>query len=423
MLRVYIESNGCAVLRHETQRYAKFFRQNGWTEVDKPEIADLVLMTTCGVVGWTEAKALEAIQRLCQTVKPPARLVIGGCLTKIDPEMILKIAPNVMMFGPQEEDRLDQLIGARVSIKDITYTIGAVREHSMGDPMIAYSTDEIQQLKIAEYLAHQLKQPSFLEVYDYLTRGRHLWKEDGLFEVKVASGCAHHCSYCATKIAIGEMRSQDMEVVLTQIREGVALGYSKIVLMGDEVGYYGVDIGTNLTELLHQIEKIPGNFRIAFRYIYPDVLVKLYRESDLKRFFESGRIYFFCSAFQSGSPDILRRMHRNPNIEQFADVIRDIALVAPNAYRHTQIIVGFPGETEADLAKTIQTLDACQWDYITTTAYADRPGTKAMLLEGHLSESEIQRRFQTTVDYTFANRNRRIWQRFQQQIIRNLIND
>ena len=94
MNQIYIESNGCAVQRHETQRMAKYFRVNGWTETDDFAHADLILMTTCGVVQWTEDAAITAIQRLVAKSNPSAPILVGGCLPKINPARIRQVSKN-----------------------------------------------------------------------------------------------------------------------------------------------------------------------------------------------------------------------------------------------------------------------------------------------------------------------------------------
>lgn len=418
MKKVYIETNGCAVQRNETQRYAKFFRLNGWKEIDNPSDADLILMTTCGVVQWTEDKAIEAIKRLVKGKSKEIPMIIGGCLPKINPERIKKISPNLYMFPPTEPEFLDRFINAKISIKDIRFNINPVREHSFGDPEISYSDEEKEQLKISSYFDKKFNSKKFSIIYNYLTKGKHLWKEEGLFEVKVASGCAGHCSYCATKLAIGDIQSSDPEVIFNEVKEGVKQGFKKILLTGDEVGFYGIDLGISIVDLIKKLDSIKGDFKIGLRYVHPNALLNNYKE--LKKYFESGRIYYFCCAIQSGSNKILKLMNRSENIEKISDIIQDLDKNYPEVIKHTQIIVGFPNETIEDFQKTLEILKKCNFDYITSTAYADRYNTKAINLKNHVTSEEIKRRYGISLNFISENRNKQFWRRIQRELIKQI---
>lgn len=121
MKKVYLESNGCSVVRHDSQRYAKYFRINGWQEIDSAKKADIVLFTTCGVIQDTENFAVQSIERMKKEMKSGAKLVIGGCLPKINPERVSKIFGGII-FSKTEENILDSIIDADISIKDIFWT-------------------------------------------------------------------------------------------------------------------------------------------------------------------------------------------------------------------------------------------------------------------------------------------------------------
>ncbi|MEI6731827.1 MAG: radical SAM protein [archaeon] len=414
MRKVYIETNGCAVLRHETQRYAKFFRENGFVETISPDNAEFVLMTTCGVVNWTEDKAIEALERLVQTSRKDAKILVGGCLPKINPERIKKISNKLVMFGPKEPYILNDLIDAKIGIEKISYTDGATREHSFGDPEIEYTPAELEQLKISKKLDQVFGTKRFLEIYDYLTKGRHFWKEENLLEIKVSSGCAKNCTYCATKFAIGSLVSENPEKIVSEVKEGLERGFKKIVLLGDEVGYYGADIGTNLISLIDSLDKLPGEPRIALRYVDPDALIKNFE--NLKKHFESGRIYYLCSAFQSGSHKILSLMNRTQNMNRFTEVFSEIDRDYPAVFKHTQLIVGFPQETEEDFKQTINVLDKSNFDYITATAYRDRSNTKSSQLPDHIEESIINERYQRMTEIVQKNRETQLRRRIRREL-------
>ena len=163
------------------------------------------------------------------------------------------------------------------------------------------------------------------------------------------------------------------------------MGYHRFMMVGDEVGSYGVDFGENIADLLEEIHTFAPNIEIAIRYIHPDVLVRNYER--LKPFFASGFISYFCCAIQSASPTILKLMNRNPNIEPFVKCIEDMNANGYKVSKHTQIVVGFPGETEADVLATIECLMRCDFDHININKFSPRKGTKAFEMEDNVPET------------------------------------
>ena len=407
MRKIYIESNGCAVLRHDTQRYSKYFRANGWTEVEVPADADMVLLTTCGVIQSTEDASMAALRRLKGEMKEGASLIVGGCLPKINPEIVSREFDGIV-FGKEDEDKLDGIIGAEIGIANIFWDGDIFREHSLGDPELSYSDWQLRQLKLAEALSDRFGNGRYVEIYDYLTKGRFLWKEKGLFEVKVADGCNYNCSYCATKNAKGNLKSRIPEDILREFRLGVEKGYPKIILTGDEVGEYGRDIGLSLVELLDRMVPISGDSKIALRYISPEALIRQYRK--LKKYFKIGKIYYFCSSFQSGSPRILRLMNRPDNIDTFHEIVKEIDRDCPYVYKQTQVIVGFPQETEEDLDKTMELIKDGSFDYVSVIKYSKRPYTKAIDMEGHISPEIIEARYRKVSELVASLRDKKLAQ-------------
>lgn len=413
MKTFYLETNGCSVVRHDTQRYSKYLRLNGWEEIAGPEKADLVLYTTCGVIKDTENYALQSISGLNKKIKDDALFLVSGCLTKINPIKLAEIFQGEA-FSKDGEDRLDEIIHAKISINDIFWDGDIVREHSLGDPFLHYSQDELDELKVANTLGEKFKKSTFLDIYNYTTKGRFFWKEDDLFEVKVADGCKYNCSYCATKKAKGVLKSRPVDKILDETVFGFEKGYTKFVLTGDEVGEFGWDIETDLADLIKKMIPLIGNSKIAIRYITPEALIKLYKE--LKPFFEDGRVYYFCASFQSGSKKVLKAMNRPQNVEKLVAIIKELDEKCPKVYKHTQIIVGFPGETKKDFEMTLKTLEAAKFDYITVTKYSDRPDTVASQMNGHISDTLIDERYKEARKLVAKLRSAKLKEKFFREI-------
>ncbi len=417
MNKVYLETNGCSVLRLDTQVYSKYFRENGWKEVSSAREADLVIFTGCAVIKKTENFAIESIKRLKEEMKDRSRLIVAGCLPAINPERLAKVFTGTS-FSKENEALLDEIIGADKKLKDVLWTGDIIRKHSSGKPGLKYSKEQLRELKVAKSLSQKFDCLRFLEIYDYLTTGRFFWDEvDPVFEIKVADGCNYNCSYCATKNAKGDLKSIKPDKILKEYEIAVEKGHSKIVLTGDEVGDYGWNIGTSLPGLLEKLDLISKKPRIALRYVSPTSLTRDYEQ--LKPYFNSGRVYYFCSSFQSGSPKVLRLMERPTNIDEFLDLISEIDNKFPRVYKHTQIIVGFPRETEEDFQMTLDALERSGFDYITVVKYSDRPHTRSIAMEGHIKPSAIEERYKRAASFITELRRRKLEKLFFQEIIRN----
>ena len=378
-MKVYIASNGCAVLKHETERIAKFFKSNGWERSSCVQNADIVVMTCCGVTHNEENEAIEIIKSIEKERKQSSLFIIGGCLPAFAEERILRVAPAAKLLAYQQLSTLDEIIGATISFDEIYYNTHPTLDNEIID--WKPNNEERVLLKIDGICGtHNCK-----EQYDLCTLRKYIWQDKDVYQIKVSYGCPGNCSYCATKLAIGNFRSVSKELVIKQFKEGVEAGYGNFMMVGDEVGCYGSDFGENIIMLLNEIYSFAPNISIAIRYIHPDVFVRHYNE--LKPYFATGFINYFCCAIQSASPSILKAMNRNPNIEPFIQCLEDMNQQGYKVNKHTQILVGFPNETDADVLDTIDCLIRCDFDHININKFSPRKGTKAYEMDDNIPES------------------------------------
>ena len=378
-MKVYITSNGCAVLKHETERIAKFFQVNSWEHTMCIESADIIVMTCCGVTHNEENQAIEIIGNIERNRSKSTKFVIGGCLPAFAQKRILEITPSAILLTYQQLDRLNELIGATTPLSEVYYNIHPTLDTELNE-WIPNEEERVLQ-KIDELCGTG----NCKEQYDLCTLRKYIWQDKDVYQIKVSYGCPGNCSYCATKLAIGNFRSVPKELVIRQFKEGVEAGYSNFMMVGDEVGCYGSDFEENIITLLNEIHSFAPNISIAIRYIHPDVFVKHYNE--FKPYFATGFINYFCCAIQSASPSVLKAMNRNPNIEPFIQCMEDMNKEGYKVNKHTQILVGFPNETEADVLDTIDCLIRCNFDHININKFSPRQGTKAYELKDNIPES------------------------------------
>lgn len=385
MKKVNINSNGCAVLKHETERIAKYFVLNGWELVPETSEADIVIMTCCGVTHNEEDEAIGIISNLESSRDEKSRFIVGGCLPAFARERILSIVPDAILLRNEQLQQLDEIISSSIPFSSVRFNDNPlVFTDLVRDP--EPDTHELLMRKIDAMTGGNDCQ----DVYDFCTLRKYIWQARDVFQIKVAYGCPGNCSYCATKLGIGDFRSVDKVSVMAQFTEGHAKGYKNFMLVGDEVGCYGRDFGEDLVDLLDSFHAVDSSARIAIRYIHPDVLVRLY--DRLKPYFASGFINYFCCAIQSSSPRILKLMNRNPDLEPFIRCMEDINNEGFHVNKHTQILVGFPTETEADVLETLYALIRCRFDHININKFSPRRGTPAYDMADDVPEEEKVRR-------------------------------
>ncbi len=409
-MKVYINSNGCAVLKHETERIAKFFYANCWERTECVRDADIVVMTCCGVTHNEENQAIDIIADLEKNRNNDSLFIIGGCLPAFAEERILAASPGATLLTYQQIEELDTIINASTSIKDIYYNIHPTLDKDIDD-WIPDADEKVMRI-IDQYSGTS----NCKEQYDFCTLRRYIWQDKDSYQIKVSYGCPGNCSYCATKLAIGQFRSVSKELVLRQFKEGVSAGYKRFMMVGDEVGCYGTDFGENILILLDEIHDIAPEISIAIRYIHPDVFVKYY--DGLKPYFASGFINYFCCAIQSASPSILKSMNRNPDIEPFIKCLEDMNSNGFKVNKHTQILVGFPNETESDVLATLDCLIRCDFDHININKYSPRKGTKSYDMVDNVPETVKVKRCSMFRTLMMMNKKAKLYNAIKDSIIR-----
>lgn len=382
-----IKSNGCAVLVSETERIAKYFDLNGWQLVEDPSVASINIFTCCGVTNNEEDESLKILDKINGLRREDSMLIVSGCLPAIATERILSVAPCALLLKYKELSKLDSIINARTPFGEVHYNGKGILKAE--NQLLSFKNDK--DWLLMNYIDSIFKSKKCVDAWDKATIRKYSWQNDDTFQIRVSYGCTGNCSYCATKLGIGSFQSVEESVVMQQFKDGLNRGFDKFVLMGDEIGAYGIDKDNTLIHLLDLMySESQGNARIAIRYIQPDYIVKMY--DQLKPFFEKGFISYFCSAIQSASPTVLKRMNRNPNIEPFIKCMEDINENGYEVSKHTQIIVGFPGETADDFMMTLECLNRCQFDHININLFSPRPKTKAWNLVDNVDMQEKKRR-------------------------------
>lgn len=356
MTRVAYCTFGCRLNQYDTETIrALIAREHGYEAVAQREQADIYVVNTCTVTARADANARKTIRRL-HSEYPEARIVVAGCYAQRAPEELAALPGVSLIIGAAERTRIG----------------GELQDLVTGRQRIRVSP--ISEAK------------SFLDIPigAMAERSRAI--------VKIQEGCNHCCTFCIIPKTRGRSRSRRPERVLHEVQTFVTQGYQEIVLTGVHLGDYGLDLGHRgrlLTPLLRDILDIPGSFRLRLSSIEPasvsDELIELIASEQ--RFARH-----FHIPVQSAADAVLTRMKRGYTGDEFAILVNRIVQQIPDCGIGTDVICGFPGETEADFRQTFERLSALPITYIHPFPYSLRPGSEAEPYGDNVTPGEKKRR-------------------------------
>lgn len=336
-MRFHIETYGCTANQGDSESIAGLLVEAGHRPV--PELrADLLILNTCTVKASTEQKILNRLRGLADSKK---KLLVAGCMVQAQPELVREACPNANMLGIYE------LLRAAEAVESIS------RGRHVG--MLAKA---------------EAKKPDTKPV-----------RTDPLNAiVQVSQGCRGSCTYCITRLARGDLRSFPPEQIVSEVECALKEGCKEIRITSQDNTVYGQDIGTSLPSLISKIDALPGDFRIRVGMMNPGGLLPLL--PDLLEAYDSPKVYkFFHIPVQSGSNEILRQMNRRYTREDFIKIVSRIRSRFPLASIATDVIVGYPGETETQFQDTYDLYEATRPDVVNISRFTLRPGTPAAKLK------------------------------------------
>jgi len=349
----------------------RWYSGNDWAVTGKAEVADFIVMATCGFSQSEEDNEIQAIERLQNIKKDSCEIIITGCLPQIN------------------KDRINKVFDGRcvkiVDMKDFNGIMNFDKKIEQFENNYVSQDEYDTNPEIAKYfkMRKKFEQLSFLPLVKVpnilLTVPSEEW-----FLIRCAMGCTGKCSYCGIKNVHGAIKSEPIEEILRQTRSGINKGFKEISLTGEDLGGYGVDLRLRLTDLLDELLRLPGDFKINLRYIDPYWLIKL--ADKLIPIFQTGRITAFCSPVQSGSDRILKLMNRKYTFDDISKVVREVVKHTKVGMISTNIIVGFPTETDDDFEQSLRLVKEVPFGMYMAFPYEERPGTKAATFDGKIAD-------------------------------------
>lgn len=353
---------GCKVNQYETNAMMQQFATKGYEIVDFEEKADVYIINTCTVTNMADRKSRQMLRRVKQ-LNPQAVLAACGCYAQVAKEELEKIPEIDVILGTNEKNKIVEII------------------------------EENSKMSEVSDVMHQV---------EFLDFGTTTYTEKTRAVIKVQDGCDRFCSYCIIPYARGRVRSRKPEAVLEEIRQIAKTGIKEVVITGIHVASYGKDLDQpeGLITLLEEIEKIDGIERIRLGSLEPTLIT----EEFVKRLKNLNKI---CDQFhlslQSGCDETLARMNRKYTTKEFEEGTNRLKKAFPEVSLTTDIIVGFPGETDEEFMKTEAFLRKIDFYRMHIFKYSKRKGTKAAIMPNQVVPEKQEERSKVLRDLSREN--------------------
>ena len=345
-MKVGFISLGCNKNLVDTEKTIAIFNEEGFEIVNKPEDADIIVINTCGFIESAKEEAINTILEMAEYKKDKCKFLIAmGCLVERYRDELAKEIPEV-------------------------------------DLWIKYSEYDSLWDKVKEMLENEeieeTENPSNREFLDLMDRV--LTTGDNYAYLKIADGCSNRCTYCAIPYIRGPQMSRKMEDIIEEAKKLAKEGYHEVILTAQDTTKYGIDIygKPRLAELIEEISKIEEIKWIRFLYAYPetisDELIQVVKNNDKV-------CKYFDIPIQHISDSVLKRMNRQSNGESIRKLIKKLRQEIPDVIIRTTVMIGFPGETEADFEELYEFLQEAKFDKLGCFAYSKEDGTPASRLK------------------------------------------
>ena len=358
---------GCKVNQYETNAMEQQFIQNNYKIVDNTEKADIYVINTCTVTNMADRKSRQMLRRV-KEINQSAVIVVCGCYAQVAKTELEQIPEVDIILGINEKNKIVQIVEEYLASKNNIIEVADVS-----------------------------KQKEFLDFGDVT------YTEKNRAVIKVQDGCNMFCSYCLIPYARGRIRSRKIENVVSEIEKIAKQGIKEVVITGIHVASYGKDFeneNIRLINLLEEINKIEGIERIRLGSIEP----LLINEEFMKRLIKLEKVcHHFHLSLQSGCDETLKRMNRRYTTQQFRNIVECLRKYYEDVILTTDIIVGFPGETEEEFNKTYEFLKEIKFYKMHIFKYSPRKGTKAAQMKQQIDGAKKEERSHKLIELSDEN--------------------
>ena len=346
MAKIWVEAYGCSASFSDSEMISGLIVNGGHTLAENPDDSDLSVIVTCSV---KDATASKMIHRIKESNSKP--LVVAGCLPKAEKDTVEKFAENASLLGPNSIGKTLQVIQSTLD----------------GKKLIALEDSDISKVGLPKIRLNP-----------------------AVGIVEIASGCMSECTFCQTKLSKGDLQSYRVGDIVRQVKTEISDGCSEVWLTSTDNGCYGFDIDSDLPELINSVVEIPDKFFVRVGMMNPMYMPRI--RDDLLKSFDSSKVFKFLHVpVQSGSDKVLNDMKRGHTASTFRDVVNQFREKFGKFTISTDVIVGFPTETEEDFEMTMNLLRETKPDIVNLSRYSQRPGTDAAEMV-QIDVAEVKRR-------------------------------
>ena len=366
MKKVAFITLGCKVNQYETNAMAQEFLRKGYEVVEHTDFADIYVINTCTVTNMSDRKSRQMLRRVKELNKD-AIIVACGCYVQVAKSELEKIEEVDLILGNNEKKNIVEFVEE-------------------------FERTNKKELKIEDVMY----QKEFVEFGDVV------YTEKTRAVIKVQDGCDRFCSYCIIPYARGRVRSRKPEKIISEIRKIAEKGIKEVVITGIHIASYGKDFKNDykLIDLLEEINKIDGIERIRLGSLEPLLIT----EEFVSRLVKLEKIcHHFHLSLQSGCDETLKRMNRRYTTEDFRNIVSLLRENYKDVNLTTDIIVGFPQETEEEFNKTYEFLKEMKFYKMHVFKYSQRKGTKAAVMKGQIDGNKKEERSQKLIELSNKN--------------------
>ncbi len=362
--KVAFVSLGCKVNQYETNAMSQEFIKSGYEVVEFSDVADIYIVNTCTVTNIADRKSRQMLRRV-KEINPEAVLVATGCYAQVGKEELEKIDDIDMIIGNNEKKDIVEIIENYCNEKN------------------AIITDVMHKKEYVEF-------------------GTTTYTEKTRAVVKIQDGCDRFCSYCIIPYARGRVRSRKLENIVAEVEQIADNGIQEIVITGIHIASYGKDFNYEITliDLLEELNKVKGLKRIRLGSIEPTIITDEFvsRLSKLEKICDH-----FHLSLQSGCNETLKRMNRRYTCDEFENGTKLLRKAFPKAALTTDVIVGFPGETDEEFSKTYDFLKRIAFYKMHIFKYSQRKGTKAAVMPNQVDGAIKEQRSKVLLELSDEN--------------------
>jgi threonylcarbamoyladenosine tRNA methylthiotransferase CDKAL1 len=340
--KIFVEGHGCSASLADTEMISGLVQNSGYELVEDETEADLSVLVTCSVKTVTEQRMLHRIRELSAGHK---KMVVAGCLGKAEPDKVLQISRNASIIGPNNLNKI----------------LPAIDSTLRGRQLVSIESSKLVKLNMPRVRKNEIV---------------------GI--VEISTGCLSSCTFCQVKLVKGTVFSYPEDQIVNEVKLLVSQGAKEIWLTSTDNSAYGRDSTTSLAKLLRKVCLIEGEFKVRVGMMNP-LLTRGAMLDEIISAFQSQKVFRFLHLpVQSGSERILKLMQRGYSIDDYYATIEAFRSQIPDLTLSTDIIVGFPTETEADFEDTIDLIRKSKPDVLNLSRFGAREGTKAAKMGGQV---------------------------------------